>query len=50
MFEKSSPQQPQVAVSNRLGDDPQAIEQEVREALAAANASIHVEPLNKLEE
>ena len=52
LFEKPSPQQPRVTVLNRKGDDPKAVEQEVREALAAADASVEVRvgSLNDLEE
>jgi hypothetical protein len=52
LFEKPLPQQPRVTVFNRVGDDPQAVEQEVLQALAATNASVEVrvDPLNDLDE
>ncbi len=51
LFEKPSPKRPTVTVFNRRGDDPQAVQQEVLQALAAADASIEVrvDPLKDVE-
>ena len=42
LFERPSPAVARVTVLNRLGDDPKATEQEVREALAATDTSVEV--------
>ncbi len=51
LFEKPSPEKPMATVLNRRGDDPKAVEQEVLQALAAADASIEVrvDPLKDVE-
>ncbi len=52
LFEKPPPQKSVVTVFTRMGDDPKAVEQTVRQALAAVGASVdvQVDPLRDLEE